>query len=542
MRKLLLAIMLLIGRCYASQPDVYLAQTNLGANDGTSCANAHIYTFFSNFANWGTQAGRIGPGTTVHLCGIITGAAGENMLVANGSGTAGNPITIKFETNAGLEAPYFNIGIYLDGQSYFIVDGGTNGHMRNTLAGTPGITCPGGPCQYHPAGTYAIHALTCQNCEFKNLDFLLYTHQQCEGSGCDIFLDVVSGAALYGNGSNMLFHDNVMHDGSQLITIPYAVSDTGLRVYNNVAYNYNIALAGCAHGDVFVYNNHFTMSNVWDSGTANYYHHNGVHMFCDPSTNRVMQNFYFYNNLIDGSALHYTSLVFMEGGVSGWTDTTGTAYIWNNVFLGSLADPVGQLGVFAGTGNQVLNNVILSTDQSVNGTCLAMVNTGTTPAVIKNNIIQGCTTLVNMQSGNATTVALDYKAYGNAPSSGNAVFQEYIGTTLTYTGNTLAAWQSSCSCDSHSVANLTAPLAIDSVGKPLAGFIGIAAGTNLTSQATGNFASLAATTSAGKTALPVPRPATGPWDIGAYAFAFAQASSFPVINGTVVMTGSVTTN
>lgn len=524
-----LVILLFSCLCWSSATDIYLAQTALGLNNGTSCANAFIYTFFNSAGNWGTGAGKIGAGTTVHLCGTITGAAGDNMLIANGSGTAGNPITIRFETNAILQAPYFNIAIYLDGQNYFIVDGGTNGYIKNTLAGTSGMTCPGGACQFQPVGTYAVHALTCGNCEVRNLNFLLYIHQQCEGAGCDIALDVVSGAALYGNGSNLLFHDNIMHDGSTLVTIPYSATDTGSSFYNNYAYNFNIAYAGCPHGDVFVYNNHFQMSNVWDSGNLNYYHHNGAHLFCDPSTHRVMQNFYFYNNLIDGSALHYTSLLFMEGGTSGWTETAGTAFIWNNLFLGSLADPVGQLGVFAGNNNQILNNVISSTDQSVNGTCLAMLNTGSTPAVIENNVIQGCTTLVNIQSGNSVAVTIDYNAYGNAPSSGNPVFQEFIGSVNTYNGTTFSGWKTSCGCDSHSVAALSAPLAnFDSQGRPSTGFIGLSAGLNLTSLATGNLTTLSSTTSAGISATPIIRP-TGstPWDIGAYGIAAAPIITIP---------------
>ena len=65
---------------------LYIAQALSGTADGSSCVNAKAVGFFNNAVNWGTGAGQIGPGTTVHLCGTFTGTAGSTMLTFQGSG------------------------------------------------------------------------------------------------------------------------------------------------------------------------------------------------------------------------------------------------------------------------------------------------------------------------------------------------------------------------------------------------------------------------------------------------------------------------
>src|SRR5262249_52982902 len=70
-----------LGCGVASANDVYIAQSAVGSNNGSSCANALAYGYFNTAGNWTTSAPtgtKIGPGTVVHLCGTITGAAGAN--------------------------------------------------------------------------------------------------------------------------------------------------------------------------------------------------------------------------------------------------------------------------------------------------------------------------------------------------------------------------------------------------------------------------------------------------------------------------------
>ena len=90
--------------------NIYISQTAQGSNDGSSCFNSHPVLWFNTALNWTTLTtldGKIGPGDTVHLCGTFTSVAGSSMLTVQGSGNAGSPITIFFEPNVQISAPYW---------------------------------------------------------------------------------------------------------------------------------------------------------------------------------------------------------------------------------------------------------------------------------------------------------------------------------------------------------------------------------------------------------------------------------------------------
>lgn len=76
--------------------DIYVAQAAAGNNTGLSCANAMGVLNFQqvgppNDPGYWTN-GMIGPGTTIHLCGVIS-----TSLAAQGDGTALKPIIVKYE-------------------------------------------------------------------------------------------------------------------------------------------------------------------------------------------------------------------------------------------------------------------------------------------------------------------------------------------------------------------------------------------------------------------------------------------------------------
>lgn len=93
---------------HASATNIYIAQAAAGGANGADCADALPSSYFNNGGNWGSGANQIGPGTTVHLCGTITGAPGSTLLTVQGSGASGSPVTILFESGAQLNAPYWS--------------------------------------------------------------------------------------------------------------------------------------------------------------------------------------------------------------------------------------------------------------------------------------------------------------------------------------------------------------------------------------------------------------------------------------------------
>jgi hypothetical protein len=509
--------MLAIAFSQASGMDLYISQSGAGANTGLDCADAYPYTFFNSAANWGTNSTQIGPGTTVHLCGIFTGTAGQTLLNAQGSGTAGNPITIKFEPGANLSAFYWsNAGaIVVNGKSFITIDGGTNGTIQNTANGTN--------FQNHQTST-AIAAQGCSNCEFKNLTIAnLYVHIPCESQvqGACSSLDSIDDTqvnCIQFSGSNVLIHDNVMHDTGWCLLQNYT-NDSNVQIYNNNIYNMNhgVAMAGANYNvaSEFIFNNHFHDMANWDSGMDDAFHHDGIHGF--NGSGGGVQNLYIYNNLFDGDEgkCCLTAWVFLEGG-SGpgrtpWTQT-GTAYVWNNIFIGTLDSPNGQINIAHGNNHLVFNNVIVGAGTG-NGICLASgEGSGIT---IENNIFEGCNQLIGSPNG-STFTTIDYNSYGNA-SGGNAVWQ--FGSL---NANALSDWQSVCKCDLHSQAQIGSVLKnLSSQGLPAAGFSGLGKGINLRAVAVGNMTSLALSSGAGNTQTPLARPLTGPWDMGAYAYAGA---------------------
>src|SRR5260370_17213763 len=118
----------------AGAKDFYIAANQAGAGTGTGCSSAKSYTWFNNTASWGTGAAQIGPGTTVHLCGTFVGTPGQQLLTVRGTGTSAGPITINFETNAILPAPYCSqFGpIPMSAQSSIFITRVTHATIKNT--------------------------------------------------------------------------------------------------------------------------------------------------------------------------------------------------------------------------------------------------------------------------------------------------------------------------------------------------------------------------------------------------------------------------
>lgn len=516
------AWLVLTSVCSASATNIYIAQRAAGAANGADCADAYAYTFFNTTGDWGTGAAQIGPGTTVHLCGTFSLSAGASLLTAQGSGTSGSPVTILFEAGVVIKAPYLSStgAIVLDGQSYITVDGGSNGSIENTLNGSPGATCLGGTCSYQQASV-AISAHPCSNCEIKNLTIQdLYIHTQCDApSGCDTTIGDSAVNAVYFGGSNLLIHNNTMHDASWVLSQNSSSGDTNDQIYDNDIYNMDDGVAcGSATGTIsseFIYNNHFHDMANWDTGTADAYHHDGIHCFSAGGTAKI-QNLYIYNNLFDGNEGNccVTAWIFLEGTSSGstpWTDSTGTAYLWNNVVIGSIDVPNSNVWINMGTGHEFFNNTIIVASPHGGG-CLGF-GSGATNIVVENNAVEGCNAVIN-GSGATSYTTIDYDNYANA-NGGSPIWQ-----FAAVSANTLSAWQTSCGCDLHSLANLSGTLALSSEGVPQSGYTGIGAGANLTSYCSGNLASLCSDTSVGDSRTPAARPSSGAWDIGAYQFGY----------------------
>ena len=506
--------------------DVYYAQTSAGGNTGAECADALAYndaTYgFNTAGNWtaGVPTGKqIGPGTTAHACGTWTGSAGGTMLVFQGSGSAGNPITLHLETGCNFTAPYWqNSATYVGGaingnsESYIVIDGGTNGTIQNTALGTS--------LTYQTAATEAILLGNCTHCEVKNMTITnIYQRSGTNDEATNWNND--NAIVWYGTANYVTIDNNTINMGG------WALTGNGDNITigpnNNISnYDHTVATAA-AHWTM--YGNHFHDWAVWDSA-ADAYHHDGVHCFAGTGGNTQLA--YIYNNQFDGNTgANMNQFIFLEGNTSSTRCMvpSGTDYIFNNVGIANSSFPAfwGPYGnaTTGDTNDIIVNNTGISNQPGAGATGIVFSNSANT--TIENNAMGGLGILISEPTGalGSSLTVMDYNAYENC-SSFNCFYASGVDS------GSFAVWQagnctgSANTCDPHGKAslssstyfNLNASCVAGAVGPscaPLAGSPLIGAGANLTALC-GTLSALCSDIAGN------PRPSTGNWDIGAYEY------------------------
>ena len=491
-------VLLLISSSMAMANDVYIAQTATGAGDGTSCSSARAVSFFNAVGNWGVGTDKIGPGTTVHLCGTFNAPAGSNYLTFQASGTVGNPITLKWEDGAIIQAPYFSQGnqgsgggVRANGKSYLVIDGGTNGILRNTANGS-GLT-------YQKSST-GIEIYKCNNIEIKNLAISnIYVRKIG-----DTVMDHGTLNFINSSGNYIEIHHNVMHDAGWGINWAYSNGDHDIRVHHNEIYNIDHGFSpygdqGGSADNVYFYNNHVHDYSNWDwTG----YHHDGIHAY--GVNGSKLKTIYIYNNTFDGNTgTTITAHIFLEAANDGtpWTDSTGKAIIYNNVLV-SNSSALETMIVGSGSGHEIYNNVIINTANSSDTSCARWI--GTSNVTFKNNYLAGCDSLIYADSSTYTS---DYNVFANCSSS--SCFN--IGGSRTGSFSTYRSAHPTQ--DAHSVNSLSSNGGVSSAGIPQAGSVVINNGVSLAESFTVDI-------------LGSSRPQGSAWDIGAYEFS-TQTNKVP---------------
>lgn len=510
-----LALVLLFGLgatdASAQAKNIYI--TPDGGGSGNCTSNAHPPSWFNSSSNWGSGAAQIGPGTIVLICGAFTGAANTQFFVFQGSGTSGQPVNFVFDTNASIKAAYVSGdgAIKTNGNSYITIDGGSNGLIQNTANKTG---------QSHGNST-AISALGGHDIEVKNLHILdLYDKTNFSDSS----VDQSQIRCVNFSGTNTNIHDNVMLNSGWCLNQNYT-NDSNVQIYNNdIGFmDHGVACAGAKYvvNDEHIHDNHFHDMSNWDT-PGDSYHHDGIH--CYNGSGGKIQNLYIYNNLFDGieGTCCLTAWIFLEGaGSTPWTDATGNAYIYNNVLIGSLDDPSGQIDVGQGASYNVYNNTFILAGTPNNGAAIrSQYNSNNIKFTFKNNVFIGFPQIYSFDS-HITSVVASNNAYDIAPG-GNSIF-EWGGHSST---NSLATWQSNCNCDSGSLSTAGGLFGTDRTGSISASSVLMSAGVNLSSLASGPISSLLKDTSAGNTRTASSRP-SGSWAIGAYGTQSTTASTPP---------------
>lgn len=523
-----IATLMLPSTSAASATNIYLAQNATGAGSGVDCADAFAYTYFNSSANWGSGTNQIGPGTVVHLCGTINGPAGGNGLTFQGSGVSGSPITLLFETGAILQAPEWGPNadgslsgaIVISGKSYIVIEGGgtgnagkgtfiPNGIVQNTLNGTIGGACPGGPCttNYNSDGiTFQnVSNLTIQNLVIKNI-YVRTSLSDESGTGKCI--------QKLGTANALVINNNVLNNVSSGMwyNLTSGTNDS-LVVTNNEFTNMSAGLGiGQGNGNsgvvssITIAGNHIHDFNTWNETSGYSYHHDGIHIY---SYTTALTNISVYENKFDGDIGSGTAWVYYEQYAAG---QAGAINIYNNIFDSYATQSGNGAGgsraiEFEGQqiNGKIYNNTIIGIPHA--GSIFSGPYNNGSPASsmdLRNNTISG--QLESLVEGSGVNVSSNNNIYDF--SNGNYI---NIGSKP----SNLAAWQSQCSCDSASksgVPDLSASLV------PIAGSPLIAAGQNLT---------VPGMTSLDDDYSGALRAPTGNWDIGAFLFGSGVAQPAP---------------
>lgn len=531
--RVILVLLLISVPAWGQAANVYLANTAMGGKTGADCADAHAYTFFNSSANWGTGSTQIGPGTTVHLCGTITGTPGSSGLIPQGSGTSGNPITIHFESGAILQNTYWSssgkgdewsdssaAGIFFSSVNYFVVDGGgtpSNADCNTTNATTTalaqygicGLPTPNGIIQDTANGSALANQIedvgiaiygSSSNIEIKNLEITnIYIHQNgpdsCNSQGTG------SGSCLQWNGrystdidldttgSNILIHNNALTIAGKAVSD----GDGAISVYNNYMGNHAWMMFVGGGNTVTVYNNEWTDWTNW-SHPINNYHQNGVHSFSGGGS-----SMYFYNNYVHGNMCPSNPYGGCSVSAMFYNESDNDMYVFNNLMeidSGAQSQPIAYCGTSC-TGaypNYLYNNTIIGAQPSDG---VATWYEGSPPVYSENNI--------------ATAQSTGFDVYTNGGANPDCAVTNY-NDFYGFSGNGCTEGANSTTAN----PNLTSAYLLQSTSP------GKGTGANLTSSCSGALVALCSD----KAGNARPTGSTA-WDMGAYQYSTSAAPAPP---------------
>jgi hypothetical protein len=482
---LVLAFLCLFGASATWASDIYVAQTATGGANGASCASAYALSYLSSSGNWVA-------GNTYHLCGTITSA-----ITVGRSGSSGSPITILFESGAVMTSPAWATtgAINLNGQTFVIVDGGTNGLIQNTANGTAGDpNCINGSCSSQVLSQGVYCPMNCDDDEIRNLtiaNMYVHTAGSTDVTGAP---NGSGGIAITHAGSNISIHNNYVHDATVCIGVNEgAFSTSNLNIYGNKTDQCNwqiqIGSAGTLNGYT-VHDNEIQDSTRWYDPGDNF-HHDGVFIF-EVGSNLITKGL-VYNNWFHGDmGKNATAKLYLSENIT-------YTYIFNNVFDDTLQSVNHDGVIYFGYGadhTYIVNNTFVGTGTLAGESPITTIGVASNFS-IENNIITGFAS-GNSMPGSPSALVYNYNDYYDITEAGAHWFT--WGSNLY---DSWASWQASGRDTPHSVyanPNLSSYV-------PQSSSAAIGMGANLTSL--------------GITALNVDkngavRPSSGNWNAGAY--------------------------
>lgn len=383
----------------AGAENIYISQSGGGA--GTSCVDSQSIAWLNTSGSWGSGDGKVSAGDTVYFCGTI-----ETALTIQGSGGEGNPITFYFQPDAEFSTGCWPTSGAINGgtNSYIIIDGGTNGVIKNTGNGTIRAT------QSLSNGIVWGTGGFVSGIEIKNLiikDLYVRTSISDEDS------DGPNTYAIYlpRGDDNISVHDCTISDVGFAITMHYGSSSTNFYIYNNNFSNVHTMWQG---GDTassssltgfYVYNNVGNFGHNWSQDfCTDLYHADGFHTWSQQGGS-LISVIRIYNNYIGGQVQYRPDCGSGPARTTSYlylTDFLDDTLIYNNIFVidegetGTTGGIIGFNPSTASTNTKIYNNVFVGQNDGW-GTA---IYGAWKDAIIKNNIFLG------IRRGNANSIAV----------------------------------------------------------------------------------------------------------------------------------------
>jgi hypothetical protein len=492
--------------------NIYLAQASTGAANGADCADALPYTYFNNSANWtsGTPTGlQIGPGTTVHLCGGFSFAAGTSgALTVQGSGTSSSPIRVQFENGATASAPYWGSGgfITMSGRGFIQIDGSPTstpcGYVNSRDVACNGViqaTANGASLANHVGNGHAIdlavgdHDIEVRNISCQNLFVPVQNSSNNETTA-----GVNNSACVWwlggSGGGNINVHNNVINNSFNGVLLAYEGSNSGMHADNNWMTGIEVGVqegaggGGASISSGSINQNDFSNMANWDApGDAN--HHEFIHLYTQQS-GATISNFTISGNYFHGTlGATMTSEIYVEcdGGSSCSAPGGINVLEFNNVVVNedSNADISSGAGgntmtECEGATCQIYNNTYYSSSHFSTLNCAIHLEAGSV-ITVKNNIFSGMSCAI--ANGSGTVNASSNLGYGLATACG-----------------------SPCAASGNPDLNMASSPEFQLMNNASAAYD---TGTNLT---------LLGIAALNTDQLGVGRPAVGNWDLGAFQY------------------------
>jgi hypothetical protein len=291
-------VILLAGLCGGTPiraEDIYIAQTEQGADTGRDPANAHSVAFFNTVSNWRSStktSGKIGAGDTVYLVGTISTG-----LTVQGSGAEGNPITIRFSPGAKLSAPYWpGAAIKLSRKDYITIDGGATGRIGG-YDGKPELSngiiecTDNGTLLGHQIKSSGVGATECRHLTVRNL-VIANMYVRAQGTEQKDYGIGVYNADVNGRGIvDYRVTNCIIHDAYIGINSDYGDQGRDYEFSYNTLYHCNWGAKNSDRGSktnamsgLVVHHNWFHNWKNWDDPAKNSFHHNGFFAWANQGT------------------------------------------------------------------------------------------------------------------------------------------------------------------------------------------------------------------------------------------------------------------